>query len=286
MKNSPLVSILMALYNHEEYVVEALNSVLTEKYSHKELIIINDGSTDKSDHVVRNWINDNKNILDIKYIYRPNQGICKTANELISLANGKYYVWLPSDDSLYGNTIIDRVEILEKNEINKKFVLISDVKLIDSKSNVIVKSSMTEYHKGIKEKYYDNIGILEEVILNPSISGPALMINKKIYEIIGKYPENIKGEDWFFMQRAASIYAIKFWDNIVGNYRIHNDNTSGEHINLEKKATIIYYILRTFIINFKWFPSCKFKTLAIKQIVKYSLGLTKLKIRIIIKKFS
>jgi glycosyltransferase involved in cell wall biosynthesis len=280
MNNTPLVSILTALFNHEKYIKEALDSVLKEDYLNKELIIVNDGSTDNSEQIVKEWIKENGHLIHTEYYYRSNKGVCETANELVGKAHGKYLVWLPSDDALFGNSIGKRVSLLEENEKKGKLVLVSDAKVIDSKSFVTKNSSMTEYNNGNKNKYYNDNGILEEVLLNPSVSGPTLMINKSIYKKIGTYPKNLKGEDWFFMQRAASINSILFWDNPVGLYRVHELNTSGEHITLDKKLDIVFYILKTFCINFLWFPTTKSKLLALKQILKYSLSLAKLKLKI------
>jgi alpha-1,3-rhamnosyltransferase len=284
MSNTPLVSILTALYNHEKYVKEALDSILNEDYTNKELIIVNDGSSDNSEEVVKKWIQENGHLIPVEYYFRPNKGVCETANELVAKARGKYIVWLPSDDALYGNTISERVTILEQNEEIGKLVLVSDAKVIDSNSSVIKGSSMTEYNRGDKNKYLDDTGILEEVLLNPSVSGPTLMINKSIYEIVGLYPKNLKGEDWFFMQRAASINGILFWDTPVGHYRVHDSNTSGTHISLEKKSEIVFYILKTFCINLLWFKNYKSRFLALKQIIKYSLSLIKLKLKIFLNK--
>jgi glycosyltransferase involved in cell wall biosynthesis len=270
----------MALYNHEKYVEEALDSVLKEGYGNKELIIVNDGSSDNSEEVVKNWMAKNGNLLKVEYFYRANKGICATANELVDRSNGKYIVWLPSDDMLFGNTITTRVGLLEKFEGNGKLVMVSDAKVIDSHSNVVKSSSMTEYNRGNKEKYYSDNGILEEVLINPSVSGPTILVNKNIYRKIGKYPENLQGEDWFFMQRAASMNSIIFCDIPVGCYRVHDTNTSGEHVTLEKKSKVVYYILMTFILNLSWFPGIKYKFLGIQMIIKHSLSLLKLRARI------
>jgi len=284
MNNTPLVSVLTALYNHEKYVKEALDSVLKEDYTNKELIIINDGSSDNSEEIVKKWIKENGHLISVEYYFRPNKGVCETANELVAKARGKYIVWLPSDDALYGNTISERVRILEEKEEAGKLVLVSDAKVFDSDSNIILQSSMTEYNRGNKHKYSSEKGILDEVLLNPSVSGPTLMINKSIYDKVGLYPKNLKGEDWFFMQRAASINGIFFWDNPVGLYRVHDSNTSGTHISLEKKSDIVFYILKTFWINLLWFTSYRSRLLALRQIIRYSLSLMKLKLKIFFNK--
>ncbi|MBS7255454.1 glycosyltransferase [Flavobacterium branchiicola] len=280
MSNTPLVSVLTALYNHEKYVKEALDSVLKEDYTNKELIIINDGSSDNSEEIVKRWIKENEHLVSVEYYFRPNKGVCETANELVAKARGKYIVWLPSDDVLYGNTISERVRLLEQNEEKGKLVLVSDAKVINSEGEIILNSTMTEYNRGNKEKYKYDEGIIEEVLMNPSISGAVLMINKALYNIIGVYPKDINAEDWFFIQRAAAIKSILFQDKPVSLYRVHDYNTSGAAIPLLQRRRLIVSIIKTFYRNIKWFKERKYKLMCIKQFIRYNLIYVKINLRI------
>lgn len=280
MNNTPLVSILTALYNHEQYIKEALDSTLKENYQNKELIIINDGSTDNSEEVVKTWINDNGHLINVEYYCRPNKGICATANELVSKARGKYIVWLPSDDVLYGDTIGERVTLLERHESSGKLLLVSDAKGINAKGEIVFNSTMTNYNSGDKAKYQYENGIIEEVLMNPSISGAVLMINKAIYNIIGMYPTDINAEDWYFMQRAAAIKSVLFQDKAVSLYRVHDANTSGGSIPLVQRRRLIVSIIKTYYRNIRWFKDARHKFLCVFQLIKYILIYTKISAKI------
>ena len=147
----PLVSIIVPSYNHEKYVIQTLESILEDTYPNKEILIIDDGSSDNSIEIIKKWIEKNKNKINIFFRHRNNKGICATFNELIDLANGKYILPLPSDDLLFNNTIGERVEILEQNP--SKLVLISDAHVIDSQRKIIFESMMSDFHKADKNKY-------------------------------------------------------------------------------------------------------------------------------------
>ncbi|MDB9938744.1 glycosyltransferase family 2 protein [Candidatus Thioglobus sp.] len=114
MSKEQLVSFLIPYYNHKQYVGQTLDSILNDTYPNKEVIIINDGSTDNDIGVINDWIDRNSNTLPIKFISRENKGITKTFNELARASKGKYIVFCASDDYLINNTIKDRVSILEK----------------------------------------------------------------------------------------------------------------------------------------------------------------------------
>src|SRR5512135_3626981 len=109
-KRNPKVSVIMPLFNHGKYVREAIISVLEQSVQNIELIVINDGSTDDSEDVVKS-ISDDR----IKYFYQGNQGAAKTINRGISLAQGEYISILNSDDLYYADRFKNSLKILEED---------------------------------------------------------------------------------------------------------------------------------------------------------------------------
>jgi len=219
----PLVSILIPLYNHAQFIEKTLNSIVEDSYPNKEIIIINDGSTDNSDIVVKKWINKNKNSIKILYQYRENKGLKVTINELISLSKANYIINFSSDDLFINNTITQRIEILEKNP--NKLMLIADAVVIDNDDNELYRSANFEFHKGIKLNYYNDNSLKNEILYNWSVSGPVYLMNKKIFEHIGYYDNEIDLEDWDFAVRAVAKNLILFYDEKVAAYRLHDNNT-------------------------------------------------------------
>jgi alpha-1,3-rhamnosyltransferase len=271
MNTAPLVSVVIPCYNHEKYVKSTLDSILEDTYPNKEIVIINDGSKDASNNVIQSWIKDHKEEIRIEYLNRENRGLCATLNQLVKISNGKYVLLLASDDILINNTITKRVEILENNPT--KLVLLSDASIINNQGKIIFESSI-EFHNASKNNYNTVDGILYQTIVNLGISGATVLINRKIYDIVGFYPEDLSAEDWFFYQRAAAHGKILFWDQTVSYYRLHDSNTSNS-LNYKIFGSIIISIKR----NFKLFPNYKYKVLALRQAIRFSLIYIKIRIR-------
>ena len=78
----PLVSVLIPAFNHERFVQRCLDSVLEDPYPAKELIIIDDGSTDSTGERIAEWVVQHSGELPIEYVRRNNRGIAATLNEL------------------------------------------------------------------------------------------------------------------------------------------------------------------------------------------------------------
>lgn len=87
------VSIVVPVYNAEKYLKKCLDSLINQSLKDIEIIIINDGSTDNSEEVIKNY-QDKK----IRYIYQANEGVGKTRNKAINIAKGKYIMFVDADD--------------------------------------------------------------------------------------------------------------------------------------------------------------------------------------------
>jgi glycosyltransferase involved in cell wall biosynthesis len=262
--SDPLVSILIPCYNHAKYIEDTLNSIIKDSYQNKEICIIDDGSSDDSVRVISHWIRNNNNLINVNFRTRENKGVCATLNELIGLAQGDYILLCASDDILYGDTIKTRIEILLNNPDKK--VVVSDAYVIDENNNIIMPSSMEDYNKGNKNLFKTDEGIIYSVLMSPCISGATSIIKKNIFDIIGLYPENLKAEDWWFFQRAASENYIYFYDIKVACYRIHSSNISGQ--NSVYRVDLINTIIKTYILNIKYFR-LKYKAIIVMQIFRY-----------------
>ena len=90
-----LVSVIMPTYNCGSFIVESLNSVLTQTHRNLEVYVIDDGSTDDTESIVREIINTDRRV---KYVYQNNSGSCVARNNGIARASGRYISLLDSDD--------------------------------------------------------------------------------------------------------------------------------------------------------------------------------------------
>lgn len=256
----PLISVIMPSYNHSQYVVHALDSVLKEDYPNKEIVLIDDGSTDNSVEIIQSWIDKNKAQVPVTFISRPNKGLIPTLNELLDNANGVYFALLASDDAFCNNGLSKRMQLLQQT---KKMVAVCDCRVINNDGIVTHQSWMKDVMKRDVGLYKTDIGIMKEVLTNPAISGPVLLVHRDVYKKIGKYPGELFAEDWFFYQRCAAYKYIVYSDVVVSEYRQHDANTSGGDI-INRKH-LVKGIIKTYWMNWRLFPGIAMKVLALKK---------------------
>lgn len=107
----PLVSVITPCYNAEKYIREMLISLLEQTYENIEIIIVNDGSTDNSEKIIKTF-NDNR----IQYYYQQNKGQCAALNYGFSKSSGDYIKFYDADDVLDKNVIEGQVDSLKSSD--------------------------------------------------------------------------------------------------------------------------------------------------------------------------
>ncbi|MBD2355696.1 glycosyltransferase family 2 protein [Tolypothrix sp. FACHB-123] len=129
--STPLVSVVMTTYNHEKYIAEAIKSVLEQTFTDFELIIINDGSSDNTDKIIKLFLSDKR----IVYIHQDNQGPSVAVNNGILTAKGKYIALMSGDDICYPERLEKQYQYLETSGQKIAF---SWVDFIDDNSHLIL----------------------------------------------------------------------------------------------------------------------------------------------------
>ncbi len=185
------ISIIVPVYNAEKYLKKCLDSLVNQTKKELEFILINDGSTDKSEEIIKTY-KDKR----IKYFKNKNQGIGKTRNFGIEKATGKYIMFLDSDD-YFSN---DACEILYKTaEKEKADLIVFDYYRVEKENLNEVK---IESFNATNIK--DDPNLLLKINLGPcnKIYKSDLIKNNDI-----KFEENLKYEDTLFVVKA--IYKAK-----------------------------------------------------------------------------
>jgi len=222
MVEYPLISVLVPAYNHEKYVLKTLNSILEDNYPNKELVIIDDGSKDKTGRIIEDWVSKYKDEIKVKFQSRKNGGVTKTLNDLVDLSNGKYILLIHSDDFLLPGGILKRYDYLQKN--TEQLAVFADCIVIDKEGKKIYDSGLSDLYFAKKGKYLNSESLKKEIITNWSVPGGTLMVKKEAYKQF-RYNENFIIEDLDFYLYFASYNLIGFLDEKVSAYRVHGENT-------------------------------------------------------------
>lgn len=219
LDNLTTVTVGIALYNHEKYIVKCLESIVNQTYKNIEIIVIDDGSKDNSFEVAKNYLESQNYNNNYRIYTRPNRGMCNTLNEIAQQSRGKYISFIGSDDYWMLNKIEEQLLFLENNP---------DIALVHSKS---IKVDENDNEIGILE--YTNKknsgNIFESIIFGKGgINTPSHLYRTEIYKEIGFYDSKLKFEDIDFWLRLAKKYKISYMDKFHTYYRWHGNNLSDD----------------------------------------------------------
>ncbi len=220
----PLVSVLIPAFNHERFVRRCLDSVLEDPYPAKELIIIDDGSTDRTGARIADWVATHCMDIPIEYVRRENRGIAATLNELAARANGEFLRPGASDDYLLPGGLDAQVRYLQEHP--DKGAVIGDSVVVDQDDRKLHDSGMCDLHGADKSLYRSDDGIRRAVIRQWAIGGPVALIRKRALDTVDRWSEGLRIEDWDLFLRLAARDALGFVDVSVCAYRMHEANLS------------------------------------------------------------
>ncbi|MEJ7587806.1 MAG: glycosyltransferase family A protein [Ferruginibacter sp.] len=212
--NSPLVSVLMTAYNRELYIAEAIESVLASAYTNFELIIVDDGSTDKTIGIVQSYKErDNRIRL---YINERNLGDYFNRNKAAGYAKGKYLKYLDSDDKIYDYGLGYCVEQMEQHpEAALGLVVLYDMGVDDS---VCIDSAKIVRDHFFKRQYL-------------SIGPTGTIIRRdRFIEMNGFDTRFGVASDSFFNIRMASSFPIVLLQRMFVYYREHEGQEKNNRV--------------------------------------------------------
>ena len=223
---NPLISVIIPAYNHERFIGAALESVLEQTIENLELIIVNDGSTDDTEAVIKGY-NDKR----IKYYYQDNQDAFNTINRGISLAKGRYLSILNSDD-VYTH---DRLEkLLNECQAHDLACAFSSVIPIDDDGNEFTDPSLwwNVWYETNRNHYFECGDIYASFLRgNLMVTTSNLFITSEAVEQIGDFSPLRYLHDYDYILRTIYRFPGKVGfldDQRLVYYRIHGGNTLSE----------------------------------------------------------
>ncbi len=211
--SSPDISVLMSVYNSEEYLAESIKSILNQTFKNFEFLIIDDGSTDKSLEIISSY--NDKRIVLIKN--KNNLGLAASLNKGMKLAKGKYIARMDADDIALPTRLDKQFSFMENNrdiDISGSYV-----QFFGNDRDTIVKYPL------------ENEDIKARLIFNCAFAHPVVILRKNSF--LDKnlfYDKAVKhAEDYELWSRVAQSCRMANIPEVLLRYRLHKDQVSKKY---------------------------------------------------------
>ena len=217
MSTMPLVSVIIPCYNQGHFLGEAIRSTLDQTYPRVEIIVVDDGSDDRTPEVARSY-------SGVRYVRQDNQGVSAARNAGFTLSRGEYVVFLDSDDRLRPEAIAANLAILDRE-----------------RGAALCFGRTVQFHPDGKTNPAANwVGVepyLDLLCRNPISCPGSAMYRRRVLDSVGGFdPSLVPAEDYDMYLRIARTHRIVSHDTVVVEYRQHESSASKNHAVMLRSA--------------------------------------------------
>lgn len=258
-----LVSVIMPAYNAAKYITASIDSVLAQTYTNWELVIVNDGSVDNTEEVVRPYLHDPR----IVHLQQPNGGISRARNNGVAKARGEYIAFLDSDDLALPRRLAEQVAFLDAYP-TYGLVYSRFVSFYDDHPDVVFRYQRAQYTGNV----------LKPLLYHSFICPSTVMIKKNVFQSVGGFNADFRdAEDWDLWRRLAyrGVLFGAISEPLVKT-RLHADSLSGFHNQVRmKKMNLIsfeqFFNQMTDVERAQYHASAVMSTLRLKLAIAHLL---------------
>jgi len=208
-ERDPLVSIIVPAYNAEKFISKTLDSLLKQEMKDIEIIVVNDGSTDKTKDIIQKFFFDRR----IRYFEKENGGTGSALNLGHSEARGKFLTWCSADNLYFANFTAALSQCLKQTSAEGVDFIYSDFVYVDENDKVIQKVEHTRPQPA-------------QDLVNGYDIGMSFMYTKELWEKVGDYCHEIC-EDFNFVVRAAEHTRFALIKVPLAGFRVHSQQITG-----------------------------------------------------------
>lgn len=218
-----LVSIVMPVYNHRAFVVEAIESVVNQTYPGWELIIVDDGSTDQLDAVLGPYRGHNR----IAIFHRPHLGLPAALNFGFEQARGEFLTWTSADNGLLPTNLERLVDFL--NRRSDVQLVYSNYFVIDERGEPYRRFLVEEGKNIIPPNSVQLTAAVERFNVQNNFIGASFLYRRLLGQVVGPYADILGVEDYDFFMRANSLFKLAHLDSddCLYRYRFHTNSLTG-----------------------------------------------------------
>ena len=255
-EKNPTVSVIIPTYNRAHLIGRAIQSVLNQTYQDFEVIVVDDGSTDNTEEVIKEYQEQDRRIRYIRH--EKNKGGSAARNTGIKLAKGKYIGLLDDDDEWLPEKLEKQMRKFQ-NSSEKVGVIYSGFFYISEKSGKIV----SEIIPHLRGKVYANL--LKGCILG----SPTPLIKKRCFQKAGFFDETLPScQDWDMWIRLSKYYDFDFVPDILAKHHVHGGQISAD---LNAKIVAREKLMEKYWVNFSKNPK-SFSAILQRLGILYSLA--------------
>ncbi|MEA5622018.1 glycosyltransferase family 2 protein [Nostoc sp. UHCC 0251] len=237
-KESPLVSVIVPAYNADTFIERTLNSILTQTYINIEVLVVDDGSEDRTAEIVKSFVEKDSRVILLE---QKNAGVAAARNLAIEKSSGEYIAPIDADDIWYPQKLEKQVQYMLEGDQSLGLVYAWSVRI--DENDLIFGISDIEYYKNfltVEGTVYPAL-LYTNFINNAS----APLIRRSCFKKVGFYNCKLKAhnaqgcEDWELYLRIAEHYKFRVVREFLIGYRQVRGSMSRNYLSMERSYNLV-----------------------------------------------
>lgn len=217
------IDVVIPVYNGERYIVQALSSVVTQTYRPERIIVVDDGSTDGTENLVRSFKSD----IRIDYIRKPNSGLSSARNAGIRCSSSSYVAFLDADDEWFPEKLEEQLKVFRDSTMRNLSVVYCGYCIIDDNGNLSDNYFVLNIDPSIRGNVFGSLLSANRI----SGSGSAVLVKRECFARAGLFDERLGAfEDWDMWLRLAECFDYDFVTMNLVKIRRHQCNLQNNRL--------------------------------------------------------
>jgi len=221
--NSEPISIITPAYNAEKFIRRTIDSVLAQSYANFEMLILDDGSNDKTRKEIECIKNQDRRI---KYFYQANKGLAVSRNRLCNMANGEYIAFLDHDDEWLPDKLQVQMDVFKRNQ---------ECVLVYGNVMNVYSDNRTKNHNSFDHRLPRKGNVFYSYLIEGNfMPQPSIIIKSEILKQYLPFSAKFKiAVDWELLLRISRNHSFDYVNQVVARYNVHNQRESAKNVLLE-----------------------------------------------------
>ncbi len=230
------IDVIIPVYNGQDFIIQALDSVINQTLSPNKIIVVNDGSTDTTAELITGYATNSK--VPIELVNKKNGGLSSARNAGVNASNTQFIAFLDADDTWDKYKLEKQLEVFENTTFKNLGLVYCDYDIIDSDNKIIFKNYKAPLdYKNMRGNVFKKLLERNQI----ASSGSGVLIKREVFEKTGLFDENLKfGEDWDMWLRIAKVYEVDFADKILVHIRKHGSNMTANPTSIFEREIAFY----------------------------------------------
>lgn len=211
---NPVCSVIVPCYNAACYLAASLDSVLKQTFKHFEIVVVNDGSIDNTDDVIKPYLHDSR----IKYIKQDNAGPAQARNTGVRNSASEYIAFLDADDLWDATKLEKQMQLFSDPAVG---VVYTTARYIDEQGQAVLCQHQSKYLMPRAGK------VTPYLFIDNFVPFSSVVVKRECFDKAGFFDVSLRSaEDWELLLRFSTYYEFRYIDEPLLLYRFHSGQSS------------------------------------------------------------